>query len=359
MIKKLKKIISQYKLFIFLAALVPVLGFILVWQQLKPKTPPPNPVFGSLPQPESQFEIKTQPEINYQISFSQDFFSKLPTQLNVYQIKAISDQEVVNKFAEIASELDFLTKPSIQGTGETTFFVWQEEEKFLKVNSRTGQFVFQGKTPLTIGSVTPQEAESLVKEKLSQWDLLDQEAPTRITYFGVAGLELEPITNPNLADIYEVVFLSSVDDYPLVGFGPAENLAQAQVTKEGQLISLEYLFHQISQEKVGTYPVKPGQQVLAEIQQGQGKIFRLKTEVGVETNLDPQNPIKAIDLNFVKLVYYESVEKQEYLQPIYFFSGSAVLENDEVLEVSLYLPAISSEWLISTSPTPTSGFSVE
>jgi len=357
--RKLKEIISQYKLFIFLAALIPVLGFVFIWQRAKPNALPSNPLFGNLPQPESQFEIETQPGISYQVSFPQSVFNQFPALVNVYQIKAGSDQEVVNKFAQIANELGFSTKPSIQETGQTTFFVWQEEKKLLKVNSQTGQFLFQGEFPLTLGFVAPLEAESLVKEKLNQWGFLDKDTPVKINYFGIAGQELEPTTNPNLADLYEIVFSPSVDSYPLIGFGPVSKLALAQTTKEGQLVRLEYFLHQVDKEKVGTYPLKSGQTVLAEIQEGKGRLFSLKTKAGIETNLDPQNSIKSLDLTSVELAYFESIEKQEYLQPIFLFKGTSLLADDEVLEVSLYLPAISSEWLIFASPAPTSGFSVE
>jgi hypothetical protein len=358
MISKLKVILRQYKIFILLAALVPILGFILFLYRL-PKEPPANPVFGPLPAPKTEYGVKVKKEINYQFSLPKNAFAKLPRQLSVYQIKKLSEQEVINRFARLASELGFSVKPTVQSSGDLTFYVWQEGSNYLKVNSQTGQFIFKGEFPLTLGPVGSQEAASLAKEKLVNWELLSETSSPTIGYFRTAGLELEPVTNPNLATVYEIVFSFAVDDYPLIGFGPAQDVALAWVTKEGQLIKLNYFSHQIDQEKMGTYPIKPADVAIAEIQQGQGKILSAKTQAGIETNIDPKNPIKSINLTSVELAYYESVEKQEYLQPIYVFKGTAVLEDDEVLEVFLYLPAVSSEWLIQASPTSASKFKTE
>jgi hypothetical protein len=357
MFKRLKAIIRQYKIFIFLAALIPVLGFSLFLRSAK--KPPADPVFGPLPVPETEFDIESGPEISYQFSLPKNALEKLPRQLAVYQIKKLSDQEVINRFAKLAEEMGFSTKPTIQAVDKETYYIWEEKDKFLRVNSLTGQFIFQGNLPLTLGIITPQDAESLVREKLANWGILDKDAPVTIKYFGVAGMELVPVTNPSLADVYEAVFSFSIDGFPVVGLGPAQTVAMARINREGQLLTLYYFLRQSDQEKVGTYPLKPGSLALTEVQQGQGKILSLKTKSGFETNFNPENPIKAVNINSIELIYYESLEKQDYFQPIYLFSGSATLEDDTVLEASLYLPAVSSEWLIQASPTPASKFKTE
>lgn len=360
MFKKLKIIISKYRIFIILAAVIPILGFILFFRQaIPPRVSPPKPIFDSLPLPETQFGILVKPGITYQFSFPQNAFAQFPNQLSVYQIKKLSNEEVLARFSAIALELGFSSSPTIQTSGDFTFYVWEESDKFLKVNSQTGQFIFKGESPITLGPVTPQEAEALVEEKLANWELLPKDALTSINYFGIAGMELEPITNPNLADVYEIVFSSSIDSYPIIGFGPAQDVALARVTKEGQLITFNYFFHQFDREKVGVYPLKSSEEIISQIQQGQGKILSLKTKEGRETNLNPENPIKTINLGSVNLAYYETVEKQEYLQPIYLFLGGVTLEDGQVLEVSLYLPAVSSEWLAPPTSTPASRFKIE
>ncbi len=309
-----------------------------------------------MPVPETAFDIETEAEINYKLNLSQNAFAKFPSQLSVYQIIKISDQETVNQFAQITNDLGFTVEPAVQAADKETYCVWKEQGRFLRVNSSTGQFLFQGNFPLSLGPVTPQEAEGFVKEKLASWGFLDKDTPGAISYLGITGMELVPVTNPNLADVYEIVFSFSINGLPVVGLGPAQDVALARVNREGQLLTLHYFFHQFDQEKIGTYPLKPGSLALAEIQGGQGKILSLKTQTGFETNFNLANPIKAINISSVELVYYESLEKQEYLQPIYLFKGAATLENDEVLETALYLPAVSSEYLIQISPTPASKF---
>ncbi len=358
MIKKLKTIISQYKIFILLAALIPILGFLLIWRQTT-KEPPTNPVFGPLPAPETEYKLKTKEEISFQFSLPQGAFNEFPQQLSVYQVKVLSDQEIVNRFAKLATEIGFSSEPTIQASGDFTYYIWQEGDNYLKVDSQTGQFILKGSFPLALGEITPQEAESLIKEKLASWELTQKDVTTSINYFAMTGMELEPVTNPNLATLYEFVFSLAIDGYPLIGFGPAQDVVLVWVTKEGQLIKLNYFLRQLDQEKIGTYPVKTANVVLGEVQNGQGQILNAKTQDGVETNVAPNNPIKTVNLTSVKLVYYESVEKQAYFQPLYLFSGTATLEDDTLLEVSLYLPAISSEWLIQISPTPASKFKIE
>ena len=360
MFKKLKNIFNQYRIFVILAALVPVLGFILFFLRQKPsEAPPVNPVFGNLPPPETNYDFEPKTEITYQYSVPRNALAQLPVQAKVYQVKKLSDQEVLTRFAQIATELGFTTKPKFQDSDDYRFYIWEEEDRFLKVNSGTGQFTFKGFVTLSVGPISPQEAETLVKEKMVEWELVDKEIPTAINFYGSAGMELVPVDNPNAANVYEIVFSLSVDGYPLIGFGPAQAVALAQVTNDGKLFTLNYHLLPVSLEEVGTYPLKPAETALYQVQQGQGKILSLKTRPGVETSLSIQNQIKSINLASVSLVYYESIEKQEYLQPIYLFSGTAVLKDDEVLEVSLYLPAIATEWLIQASPTPASRFKVE
>lgn len=359
MFKNSRYLINKYKIFIVLAATIPILGFFF-WRQLgPPRVPPPNPIFGPLPQPETQFSIQVKPGITYRFSFSKTLFAQFPDQLSVYKIKKLSKEEILDKYSGFATELGFSIDQTTQTRGGLTFYIWEEPDKFLKVNSQTGQFVFQGKTALSSGPITPPEAEELAKQKLIDWDLLQLDTKTSINYFVLAGMQFKPVTNPNLADVYQITFSSSVDTYPLIGFGPAQDLASVKVGKDGQILTIDYFYHQFERENVGTYPLKSSETVLSQVQQGQGEIFSLKTKAGVETNLTPENQIKTIDLTSVDLAYYETVEKQEYLQPIYLFLGEAKLEKGQALEVSLYLPAISSEWLAQPSPTPTSRFKAE
>jgi len=359
MFKNLRYLISKYKIFIVLAAAIPILGFFF-WRQVGPlRVPPPNPIFGPLPQPETQFSIPTKPGITYRLSFPKNLFAQFPDHLSVYKIKELSKEEILDKFSKLSAELGFSVDPATQTGGVFTFYIWDEPGRFLKVNSQTGQFIFQGKAVLSPSPTTPQEAEGLTKQRLTDWKLIYPDTQTTINYFVLAGMEFEPVTNPNLADVYEISFSSSINGYSLIGFGPAQDLASVKVSKDGQILIIDYFYHQFNRENVGTYPLKSSEAILSQTQEGQGKIFSLKTRAGVETNLTLENPIKTINLTSVDLVYYETVEKQEYLQPIYLFSGEASLERGQTLEVSLYLPAISSEWLVQPSPAPASRFKTE
>jgi hypothetical protein len=359
MLKRLKTIFNQYRIFILLAALVPILSFVFFFRQKQPQIPPSNPVFGNLPQPETNYGFNLKSEATYQFSIPQNTLNQLPVQAKVYQVKKLPDQEGLTHFAQIANELGFTTKPKFQTSGDYSFYIWEEAGQFLKVNSQTGQFTFKGSFTLSLGSISPQEAEALVKEKMTELGLIVKETSTAITYYGSAGIELVPVDNPNAADVYGITFSSSVDGYPLIGFGPAKDLTLAQITEDGRLFTLNYYLHSVDLEGIGVYPLEAVDGIFSQIQQGQGKILSLKTQSGNEVSLNSQGQIKSINLSSVELAYYESIEKQEYLQPVYLFSGTATLEDNTLLEVSLYLPAISPEWLIQTSPTPVSKFKVE
>lgn len=293
-----------------------------------------------LPKPVSQFGPTLTTQTKYQIVFDKNAFSLLPKQLPVYRMKKLSEKEVLTLRSPVITSLGFLGRPTKKTVRQQTRLIWEEKNNLLDLVVETGQFRFSGQKILEWpNGFTLETFPEKLKEILVRWKLITPEATSEsIQSFQRSGQQLVAETNPNLATVFQAVFQVKIADLSLIGLGPTQNLVEIKIDREGKLLSLNFLIPKIETEEK-TYLIKTYAAVSEEIEKGNLYLFQVTDQSGQPRSFPPISQISQISLNSVSLAYLITPEIQDYLQPVFVFSGTILFEG-QLLLAKFYLPAI-------------------
>ncbi len=350
--RKIINFFKQYWLFILLATVVAMLSILWLNQRIKreePLVPGPTPT-GVLPHPQSKFSQLLGEGLYYNVLFSETEFAKIPRTLPVYQTKKFTKEEIISRLNKTILGLGLSTDPEEQQRPDGKYLIWRQEENYLGANVSSGQFTFSGKMNLSASPesqvFSSSQIKNLIKEKLISWELISEEAKIKeIKGFGVAGLELIPVTDLSRAVVFQIIIEPDFEGYPLIGLGPARNLIEAKINNQGVLLSLFFNLHQVNKETANNYPVKSFEETVREIKNGQAQVIQVLTSKQTERSAPSLEEILSVKFSSISLAYYETTEVQEYYQPVFLLKGNITLKEGEILQAFFILPAISGEYL--------------
>lgn len=347
--KKIIYFLGKYWLFVLLAAIAATLLTIRFIKKPAPSlpVPSPTPIFGPLPQPKFGFgEILGQGP-SYKISLSESDFGKIPKTLSVYKVKKLSKEEILSRFNDVISGLGFIKPPIEEQRKDGFFLVFREADNYLKIKVGSGQFSFAGKVSLAQGQeLTPPQIQSLIEEVFVSWNLIPSGSKAKkLEGFVPTGMELSPISDVNKAVFFRVFFDLSFNSLPIVGVGPAENHIEATIDNKGVLVSLFFNLHQVDKEIVDSYPSKSFEETIKELGEGKAQIIQVLTQKSEDRSIPPPNQIKEVQISSLSLAYYETVETQDFYQPVFLLKGKISLKSGENFQASFILPAIESKYL--------------
>lgn len=119
--------------------------------------------------------------------------------------------------------------------------------------------------------------------------------------------------------------------------GPISMLISSTPEKNKNILSLKFDYYTTDKESVGTYYIKTSHQAWEELNAG-------KVSPVVFAPPEGTNPTQ-IAIKSVYLAYYDQIEQQDYLQPIWVFVGEARLTVTEKVDFVAYIPAVTDDWL--------------
>jgi len=350
----MRKIIDYFKKywpFVILAMAITFLAALKLSQKSQPAISPallPTSEKEILTEPQSKFNQLLGQEVAYDLRLNQQDFISLPSSLPVYKTRKFTNEEVISRFAEIIVDLGFLGSPKIEARGGISFLVWQEEKNYLSINPSSGQFTFVGKAPLgTPGEkYDVKEIQTLVRQQLTAWGLISNEVLIKeVIGFGIAGLELIPLKDPIQASVFQLVLETKIDNYPLVGLGPARNQLEVKIETNGNLLSFFFNLHQVQKEAVDNYPLKSLTETINSLEKGEGQLIRVFSTPQKERSLPPLSEIQKITIDSLSLAYYETIEVQNFYQPVFLLKGEISLKDGKNYQADFILPAIVSQYL--------------
>lgn len=150
--------------------------------------------------------------------------------------------------------------------------------------------------------------------------------------FNPGTKELSVVQKPVDANMVEVDFYRpDIQSYPIVSpsyFNSQNYVVIVYNQKDFKIIRSQVHFYEKSDEQVGIYPIKTGDQAWKELQEGKGSVV-----------VAPSNT-KDITIKQMFLGYYDPDSYQPYLEPVYVFLGEG--------NFAAYVPAIDKSY-ISTS----------
>ena len=258
------------------------------------------------------------------------------------------------KARELADELDFGGEGDLSANKKFLTFRDALDKRTLIVNVTTQNFSLTT-DPAQISKLTKGSAPSGTEAVKAAQQLLDRlglqkfgfEAGNQTTSFKFATTkELKNAGSISEAHLTEVSFFRSLTEvtdqnFPILPLDPKKGLIQVQITtglrpEINNILGIVYNAQEveIDKEKKETYPLRDVAEAWEEVKAGQGVAF-----VGTAEEL------KTIQITSISLAYFDDVVHQEYLQPIFVFSGVAKTKENQEVTFTAYRPAVSKEWV--------------
>jgi hypothetical protein len=179
-----------------------------------------------------------------------------------------------------------------------------------------------------IGDAAATEAKRFLERLGTLPEDLNSGAST-VRYLAATESAMVPSPSAYEANFVRVdIFRADKDGLKIMTVGgdtsPVNVILSGQ-TAEKRVIQANYYYSQVLDDDFATYPLKPINASWEELIKGQGFIAKRTTE-------------KSVTIRRVYMAFYESNNRQEFLQPIYVFEGD--------LDFRAYVSAISPSYVI-------------
>jgi hypothetical protein len=286
-------------------------------------------------------------------------FSSFPKSLPVYQIGPFTFNE--HQALALAQKLGFNQNPTISSlTNQGKLFNWGNEESYLSINSQTGAIDF-GQYPRSLLKMakgqapSPKDAQNAATKFLKENQLEIPPASfvlkksTLLAPTGSYLKESSPDNAPLLALYYEIL----VSDIKIFLNRPEETPLSFVFDSNLNIISFNYFPPFKSLAPPSAYPLKTEAQVLSELKEN-FKIDTLSISEKPYLVFEDYQNLSSVGLSSINLVYYSSPPAQTTLPPVFIIKGAGVTKENQKAETTTFLPAISSEYLTSPAPSPSS-----
>lgn len=320
-----------------------------------PPEPPPTVGFGKLPEMRlASLEVRGSPA--YLLETPTGALPQFDDRAYVVAMRPTQPTLLgEEKARDLAQELDFGGEGELSVDKKSLTFRDLTDQRTLTVNVTTQNFTLTT-TASRIGALSKGSAPSGPEAIKSAQQFLSQlglhkfgfEAGNQTTSFLAAGadLKLETVGSISEAHLTEVSFFRSLTEvagqnFPLLPTDPKKGLIQIQITTglRPEINNTLYLSYQaqeteIDKDKKETYPLRDVMEAWEEVKAGQGAAFVGTTE-----------ELQTIQVTSVSLAYFDDAVHQEYLQPIYVFTGVATDKSGQEGVFIAYRPAVSKDWI--------------
>jgi hypothetical protein len=299
------------------------------WRAINPPPPPPPTVgFGSLPP--LAFPEQSEDELPKSYRLETGLGNRLP-ELDTDRAKVflmpktppslLADQEV----KRIAATYGFIFEPQLLTSRTYRWTKTGSLDSSLEMDLYTKNFTLESNylskpELITNANRLPEEFEAVrrVKSFLSRTDLLPSDvatSPGEVVFLKSLGGQLEEAFSLSDADFLQInLDRTPVDGlYEMYSPEPDKGVISAILTGvlsgQDSVVELEYHYRPIAYDQVETYPVRTTRTAWQALQAGEG--FVASKGSGDEA------VVRQVTLGF----YEDWFNEQEYLQPIYVFSG--------------------------------------
>lgn len=309
------------------------------WKKIHPAPPPPPDVlFGKLPK--IQFPQAEPATFNYTLETPTGGLpSKLPGQFKVFFMPIKKASLLAYDAAQaVATRLDFIQESKKLSETE---FRWDSSDPIpssLTINIITGAFVldkrWQNDPSYTTPTIYYTDSQSLDRmyNLLSRVDLLPEdikEGKSTIQYLKADKDQIVSAVSLSQAHFVQVnLYRAPVDGVEVVAPRSDRGLITAvlalQREDERQFVNLNYNYFPVDLDRSAVYPLIGVAEAWQRLQKGAGFIAGVKPNT---TN---------VTINDITLRYYDPDTAQQFMQPVYVFTGSP--------DFTAYVPAVSDAW---------------
>lgn len=322
-----------------------------------PKKDLPTATFGKLPKlniPSLALEEQSTPE--YFLETVTGGLPNLGELAYVYKLKEKKYSLLSeDKTRELAKSLGFKSEP--KSLSSTEFF-WSnaKEGRTLNANVITGNFRLETDLNILsdslIGGAAPSHDEavrlsgSILKNLTPDYS----EGEKETTLVKIKNGTLSQALSLAEAVAGKVDYFRAIENIPILGPNPKAGLIQVYVTKsaESQIQRFPIIYFtnwEIEKSKNATYPLITVSAAYNAVVNGRANIVHLKKDTDDPFTSYSPFSLRNITINNIFLGYFDSLNFQKFLQPIYVFQGRFVASDGNGGEYIAYYPAIAKEWL--------------
>lgn len=318
--------------------------FLSIWLVIfPPKAAPPNHAFGKLPTLQFPAPSSTPSgTLTFQLETIEGTVPKASESAMVFFMpKYASNLLALSKATEFAKRLEFTNEPI-----QETKYIYRFEDQTaplrkLRYDIVSKNFILRylyekDMSVFTERNIPLEDAAKLeAKSYLQTYGLYEDDiaaGTSIVTFLKLSGDALVRTTSFSQADSVRVDFFRApivgtqiVTPYP--GEAPISFVFSGSKDAKKRVLQFAYTYWPIDHQTTGTYPLKASSLAWTELQNGQGYIATY-----------PKTGTTAV-IRKVYLAYYDSIESQTYLQPVFVFEG----DNDFLA----YVPAVESTWIES------------
>lgn len=340
-------------------------GFGLIMNLISPA--PKHPLipvevrFGKLPQPNLGTGNKPPKEgtVTYTLETISGGFPSLPAALPVFavtlpKVNLLVTQRAVDTAARLGFNQEAQTLTPID-------YLWRQPDRqqTLKINILTGNFTLTSNLETALifppGKLPQSEGLALgARNWLANSRALDKsfsDNSAAVTLQKQIDNQLVKADGYSEAEVARVDFFREVtyngEAYRLLTIKPQESLLYLLFGGgRGDPYLISSTIWNYDLEKGSTYPIKPSETAWKDMRTGLGAVVALTKDNLTDYPFDRMAEIKTITIRDVSLAYFDEGVMQNYLQPVYVFSGQADLKNGERLSIVIYVPAVNAQWLV-------------
>jgi len=318
---------------------ITLMGVVGIYKKLfPPKDPPPTVAFGKLPS--LSFPEKEKINLSFTLETPEGVLPQTPNQIMVYFMPKLSANLLSLDFAkEKANYMGFKSDP-VQINESLYSFSHINIPSMLKINIVTGAFslsydLIADSSPLETKPPLVEIAVSNLKSFLDKSDSLPEDISSgkyTHTYLKHFSSGLVPVSSSSEANLIRVdLFRQNYNDLPCVTPTPDNAnvwfLVSGITDKNKNIISGEYHYFPVDEEKFSTYPLKDAQAAWNEF--SSGNYYAASNG----TAIDNEN----IKIRRIYLAYYDAGVQTDFFQPVFVFEGTEK-------GFLAYVPAISAEY---------------
>jgi len=306
-----------------------------------PKAPPPNHAFGKLPALKFPTPLASPTaELTFQLETIEGSVPRASESATVYFMpKNASNLLALTNSTEFARRLEFIKDP-IQET--KNIYRWEDADaplRILRYDITSKNFILRYQFDKDMGVFAEravpidQVAKTEARNILQTYNLLQKDydkGQIKVQYLKLVGNKLVKTTSQNQSDSVRLdYFREFIGNTPIVNAYPDEGLISfvfsGSKNIKKHILQFAYTYWPIDYVTTATYGLKPSSTAWSELQSGRGYIARYPTKGNVAT------------IRTAYLAYYESIDPQTYMQPVFVFEG-----DDGFLA---YVPAVSPPWI--------------
>ncbi len=325
----------------FLVLRFSFLSFVAYWKATHPPPPPPPTVgFGTLPAPIFPESDPASKPKQYVLETKNGRLPGFDDRAKVFLMPKTSPNLFDHENAlKIAEKFNFKFEPQIV---DNRTYRWQKTTPLLTtleldildhVFSYQTEFMNRPELILTKQNLTRFDANQQTQAFLSKADLLPGDIASssgKLTYLKASGSQLLEVATPLDADYVQVDIQRTPVDGAINFYTQKgeEGIVSAILGSikglDSSVVSIRYSYYPVDYNQVHTYPLRDVKLAWNVVQGGESYVVSNK------------NPDRAV-IREVTLAYYDNLNGQDYLQPIYVFQG-----DDDFMA---FVPAIDSKYL--------------